>query len=177
MSPETPVFVISPGRSGSSSVARVLHEHLGIYMGKYFAKPDEANPNGYYEDLAFKTFNGYFIENRVSEQSWITTVRKIIQKRKDRGEPWGIKDPRMCYLLPQYFLLCPQAILLRCRRNLVDVAKSCERWYGWDSRIVEERSKLLDQYTKEKKVIEIDMNEHKDDSWIISQLRGRLNNG
>lgn len=44
------VIVTGAGRSGTSAVARVLHES-GVPMGESFAPPSERNPVGFYEEL------------------------------------------------------------------------------------------------------------------------------
>ena len=44
------IIVTGAGRSGTSAVARVLHES-GVSMGTEFAKQSDANPDGFYEDM------------------------------------------------------------------------------------------------------------------------------
>ena len=44
------IIVTGPGRSGTSAVARVLHES-GVRMGRDLAPPTEHNPAGFYEEL------------------------------------------------------------------------------------------------------------------------------
>jgi hypothetical protein len=50
------IIVTGTGRSGTSAVARVLHES-GINMGRNFAGPGPHNATGYYEDLDVAAVN------------------------------------------------------------------------------------------------------------------------
>jgi hypothetical protein len=45
------ILVVGTGRCGTSTVARVLHEQLGVCMGSRFREADANNPRGFYEDL------------------------------------------------------------------------------------------------------------------------------
>lgn len=49
-------IVTGSGRSGTSAVARVLHES-GIYMGQKLFLATQYNPKGYYEDRAVRELN------------------------------------------------------------------------------------------------------------------------
>ena len=48
------VLVFGTGRSGTSTVARLLHEECKVHMGdSWVRQPDNFNPKGYYEDHGF----------------------------------------------------------------------------------------------------------------------------
>jgi hypothetical protein len=51
-----PIIVTGTGRSGTSAVARVLHES-GVSMGQHFAGPSPQNATGYYEELSVAALN------------------------------------------------------------------------------------------------------------------------
>ena len=48
-------LVVGTGRSGTSTVARVMHEKLGISMGNEFVPSNEFNEKGYYEDVVLQS--------------------------------------------------------------------------------------------------------------------------
>ena len=55
------VLVTGPGRCGSSTVARILHENIGICMGHYLRTGDEQNPKGSYEECRMNIKDFHFI--------------------------------------------------------------------------------------------------------------------
>ncbi len=57
MTNERPFIIVTgAGRSGTSAVARVLHES-GVLMGSDFDAPSDVNPEGFYEETAVWTLN------------------------------------------------------------------------------------------------------------------------
>jgi len=58
-----PYLVIGTGRSGTSTVARVLHEKLNVFMGYHFPETTDQNPKGFWEDLEFNEWNKALISN------------------------------------------------------------------------------------------------------------------
>lgn len=88
------VVVLGFYRSGSSAVAGLLH-HLGVHMGDRFDEPNEFNPHGYWEDLAFKDLHKAMMDGENVENEYIELIR-----RREELPLWGVKDPRLCLLLP-----------------------------------------------------------------------------
>lgn len=98
------IVVLGCYRSGSSAVAGILH-HLGVFMGEKFDDPSKGNPRGYFEDIEFKDLHKLAMEGKdVSEE-----YQKLLDERcgwhgpygKTRLTSWGLKDPRLCILLPK----------------------------------------------------------------------------
>ena len=57
MTNERPFIIVTgAGRSGTSAVARVLHES-GVRMGNDFDAPSAVNPEGFYEETPVWTLN------------------------------------------------------------------------------------------------------------------------
>lgn len=173
MTANTPIFVLGPGRCGTSTVARILHEKCGVSMGRWLTPTDANNPNGYYEDMGFKTFNEYAVTGRMNMTSWSSTVRALTGQRIKAGVPWGIKDPRMCGLMIEYLIMCPDAVLVRCQRPMRDVAKSMCRCYGWKDaeEEVHKRERMLDGATKGRNVHWIDFAKQRADSELERELK------
>ena len=88
------LVIVGTGRSGTSTVARVAHERLGICMGHYLRSPGPANPEGFYEDLLAHGIMQLILEDAISTDEFI---RCVSQSHKDCKQ-WGFKDPWFFYL-------------------------------------------------------------------------------
>jgi hypothetical protein len=139
-------LVLGPGRSGTSFIAKTLHEN-GVVMGERFRPPDKKNPDGYYEDLDFKELNESLLANKLPFSGWQYQVCELVDSKS--GD-WGVKDPRLCYLLGYYLDIIPSACALRAHRPIHEVALSMNRCYGWPiAEALSEaarREALLDRY-------------------------------
>jgi len=133
------IIVLGPGRCGSSTVARILHNHLHIPMGSRFHPADDSNLNGFFEDLDFRDLNHRVLNNQFSEDSFQERMDQLVAKRSERwGEiQWGIKDPRICHLWVNYRKHFAKYIV--CTRRPQLVIRSMMSNYGW----TEEESKQL----------------------------------
>ena len=153
-----PIFVVGVGRSGTSTVARLLHTEFGICMGQRFREPDEKNEKGYYEDLDLKSLNEQFLIGALTNPSFITALENELAKPWRQKIQWGFKDPRLCELGGIYFTYL-QPIVIRCCRPKEQVIKSLQRCYGLTeqdaSRLFDRREVALDNllYRTEKKTI------------------------
>lgn len=135
-----PVLVVGMHNSGTSILAEVLHRS-GVFLGANMP---------HHESFFFSVL----INDRLimgEQQGWarlpLMPVDQVMQYRDTAGEfarrhwiadylqygydgksPWGIKDPRLCVLLPMYLDLFPGARVVHIRRNPDDVAASlCRR--------------------------------------------------
>ena len=93
----TCTVVLGCYRSGTSAVAGVLH-HLGVSMGDRFQEPNSKNPHGYYEDLDFVECHVYM---RDCGMDMDEKYKALVERRETAHTDWGVKDPRLCYLLPE----------------------------------------------------------------------------
>lgn len=121
-----PVVVVRVGRSGTSTVARLLQEELGISMGRKFDPPNRACPEGSYEDLEFRELGMRFAAGKIGLPTFRTAVERLAEERDRDGGAWGFKDPRCCSFLGLY-LTWLDPVVIWCRRDLEDVVRSWER--------------------------------------------------
>jgi len=82
------VIVVGTGRSGTSTVARILHEHFHICMGHYLKPPDHANPLGFYEDFLVHGLLQQVVEGGMSP----SIVLHNLNLMHAGCEVWGLKN-------------------------------------------------------------------------------------
>ncbi len=121
------IIVLGPGRSGTSTIARLLHTNLGIKMGDRFREPDASNPKGFFEDLDFRDLNHLRLTQKCSNEYFQTQLADLVHLR--RGDWGGIKDPRICNLWENYRKFPAQYIV--CDRRPQLIIKSLVSNYGW----------------------------------------------
>lgn len=103
-------------RSGSSAITRGL-EVLGADLGSHLMAADANNTKGYFEDIEFNQFNTRLLG--ANGHDWYTLSRidkddfkaekfiplkeraiELLKSKLARTDLLGIKDPRLCRLLP-----------------------------------------------------------------------------
>lgn len=146
------IIVTGAGRSGTSAVARVLHES-GVSLGGPFVATSEINPAGFYEDAALLLLHerlwaelGLDDFERTDRWPWRTTVLAVATAYRDamreqiakaRG---GWKDPRFCLTLEAWLPLLPVAPkVVVCLRSPKSYADSVTTTYGFIDRKTAER--------------------------------------
>ena len=144
-------IVLGCYRSGTSAVAGVLH-HLGIHMGERFQPPNAKNPQGYYEDLDFMECHVHMLDGIDVEHRYETLIRSKEMLYTD----WGVKDPRLCYLLPKLVekLHCEHRVISVSRPRL-KICQSVARSIGFTEpetfmplieKMLESKERNLQQY-------------------------------
>jgi len=167
------IIVLGSGRCGSSTIARLLHNNLGISMGKHFRDPDSTNPQGYYEDLDFRDLNHTVLSNQCSIEYFREQLNILVNSHRGR---WGIKDPRICHLWQEYQKWPAQYIL--CIRRPQLVVRSMIANYGWS----EEESKQLlltrlngiNKLLEDRDALRIDFSSKRKDSELTNLLQNFL---
>ncbi len=140
------IFVIGMHRSGTSMVAGVL-KHLGVHFG---GEPDmlpanSANELGYFEHqrvlalndalarankVSWRTLPSLDLTSHLSGQDEYSAGVRDFANDLDRHAPWGIKDPRLCFLLPFWRAHAGNAHVVVCIRKPEAVARSLSRRNG-----------------------------------------------
>lgn len=134
------VIVYGFYRTGSSAVAGVLH-HLGVFMGSQFDPPNNNNPQGYWEDLAFKNLHQAMLEGDNVEKEYIALIRQ-----REQLPLWGVKDPLLCLLLPNLIdNLKTDYKIIHCTRTDQGCVDSLVRSTGGDRAFLE---RMRQEYKK-----------------------------
>lgn len=134
------IIVTGCGRSGTSAVARVLHD-AGVTMGHDLIEPDQSNAEGYYEERMVVVANDAIL-NAAGLNAWFATAsrQQIIEAaaQYDRelreiaaSATPGWKDPRFSWTLEAWMPLLPaKPRVVVCLRNPAEVVASTLRYYG-----------------------------------------------
>ena len=145
------LLILGPHRSGTSAVTRVLNL-LGVYLGSDLLEPKLDNRQGFWEHRSAFELNEHLLsivgsawhDYRWLPSGWrkleeVGTVKRDLRSMLDRefgASPlWGIKDPRLCRLLPLWIELLdelriePHFVIVV--RNPLEVARSLERRNGF----------------------------------------------
>ena len=119
-----PILVVGVGRCGTSEVCRVL-ESLGVDFGGR-GTVRESNPNGDYEHMIIKRWDGHYLDGEIGEAEWRTAVAA---EALGMDYPWGYKHPRGVSMLEVYDRMWPDAKWVWCWRDTDNVVASWSRWY------------------------------------------------
>lgn len=138
------VAVVSIGRSGTSLIARILHEVLGVDFG------DEAdhiprnhnNPDGYFENAEFLAFNDRILQAAggwvlspppleyparlapTTREKLVAEAAALLEKYASSKTAFGWKDPRLSFTLPIWRAACPALVPVIAFRKPVSVLSS-----------------------------------------------------
>ena len=141
---ETPfVIVAGAGRSGTSAVARVLHEG-GIRMGADFDEPTTFNSTGYFQERAVYVVNeellaalGMSALGGSTKLPWRATVLAVAEEFRDRlaaigaSDTDGWKDPIFSLTLEAWLPHLPtRPKIVACLRSPAAYAESVRHIFG-----------------------------------------------
>lgn len=171
------ILVIGTGRSGTSTVAKLLHEH-GISMGNSFNSSTQHEDGCNYEDLECKKINTAFLEGKTSYNVYI---RKLCKYGKDRDKQangiWGVKHPAITYVLGIYLQVF-DPVIINCTRDRDSVVKSVMRCYNWtreeSEHLYDYRTIMLETLLSRIEHLAIDFTERLSDDYIWEQIEGYL---
>ena len=138
-----PICVAGMHRSGTSLVAKLLHE-AGLYLGLEadILPAGPGNTEGHFENVRFIEINDAILElaggtwDRVPTfgANWqldskydvlLGRAANLVGSFAGR-EPWGWKDPRNSLTLPFWQRAIPEVKVVVCVRNPLDVAQSLQ---------------------------------------------------
>lgn len=115
------IFVVGVGRTGTSVVAKVLEERLGVDMGGP-GMPDDANPDGDWEEGQFAELAWALWSKKIGTSGWAERAKQIAAAKV---EPWGVKHPVHSEFIPLIMETFPSAVWIWCKRDLLDT------WQSW----------------------------------------------
>jgi len=138
------IVVLSMHRTGSSLVANLLHNALGVSMGQRFLGRGPWNKQGVWEDIAFVSLNKSILRacgtdyqtgwkhppdrDKVlalgERERWVERIRELVQSRRGL---WGWKDPRTCLTIPLYHPYLENPHYVCTVRRHEDIIKSLEK--------------------------------------------------
>ncbi len=162
------VFIVTgEGRTGTSAVSRILHEHFKIPMGY---KNGDVNC----EDREFVKLNENVIMGHYSFTFYLAHLEELVKKRNATYKEWGMKDPKTSYTLGTLLSLVRNAVIIRCTRAREQVVASLMRNYGCDEdrgiRIFMDRKIRLDNILDNRPHMVIDFSTQRTDAEIINEL-------
>ena len=167
------ILVVGTGRSGTSAVAKILHEN-GINMGNAFVSSRDHENGSSYEDTECKRINTDFLLNKMTYDEYI---RRLFKYGKSKTEPWGVKHPAIVYVLGIYLQVF-DPVIIRCSREREGVVASCMRCYGFSHQKAEHlydyRTVVLDSLLRRIEHLDIDFTERLSEDDILEQMAGFL---
>ena len=143
------IIVTGLGRSGTSAVARVLHES-GLSMGEHFREPTEENETGFYEELPVCDLNDEIMAEcgiaGLRRYPMRTTVLTVAGRFRERmralaqTDVSGWKDPRLSVTLEAWLPHLPgPPKLIICLRSSEAFLHSVSQIFGLIDRDLVER--------------------------------------
>lgn len=167
--PNHTFIVTGVGRTGTSTIARLLHEHYHVPMVE-----NHVIANDFYEDSDFVKLNEKVILGHISYSYFLAELEELVKARDKEHLQWGLKDPKTSYLLGTYLSIIKEPTIIRCNRDKSLVIDSLMRNYGWDEerarRIYVDRTIRLDNILDGRDHMVIDFSTHRTDSEIIGEL-------
>ena len=141
---EAPLLILGGHRSGTSLVSGLLWR-VGLHMGDLVpAGPD--NPRGFFESAAVLQAHEDLLA--AQERDWtcpphrfdpragdLAPLAAVIAELASAGRPWGVKDPRLLFLLPAWVELLPAMRLVGVVRHPAAVAASLAARNGFAPRV------------------------------------------
>jgi hypothetical protein len=118
------ILVVGAGRSGTSTVARILHENLNVNMSPPFY-------NNKYESQLFRMLNRSLVLGEMNYKSWLPKVNELIIAAESEKRTWGFKDPLIAYTLGLYLSLLHRPVIIWAYRDVEQVSESMKKNYKW----------------------------------------------
>ena len=182
----SPVIVVGSPRSGTSVVARLLHERLGIMMDEGPIKKDALNPQGYYEDERLVTINAQVLkrwqmgsnnEQRM-DMAWAAQFAQWVTMRATKYERWGFKEPRMVGFIHWALQFFNEPLFIWPVRKDEQIIKSQAEKLGYPPVIakagIDAYKKLIDRHIGSK-AHKVDLSIQRNEDDLTVELQGILN--
>jgi len=176
------VIVFGVGRSGTSTVARILHEKLGVHMGySWVREANPHNPLGFYECQEFGNALCYTTE-ATPHHNMVEWFQRLIRWRMKHHTKWGVKANTLCYCLTTFVRQLPEKpVIINCARPFGQVVDSWVRSFA-DMSFKEAafevmlRQMAIDRYRQEHHIHDIEFNDYprKSDAQVQEEIEACL---
>lgn len=170
------VLVAGVGRSGTSTVARILHDHLGVCMGDQLPPPDSSHPEGNYE-LGLMTE----ATRRLVRDSDFAYFWKRWNRAHGCGNTLvGFKNAYLAELAPRAWAIIAPTLIVLATRDRQSILPSLLRWSNhdaayWNARIDVREEGLQRLRAKPPcQIVEIDFNERRTDDEVADALGAQM---
>lgn len=169
---KSPVIVVGTGRCGSSFVARVLEERLGIDMGGPGVQR-ASNPGGDWEDEEVRAINEAYEGGDIGPAEWRHELKEL-----ERTEPWGFKHPGCAKYLHELLFVFRKSPVIWVQRDPDDTAESWSKWYGRSvescMNSIKRRLRALNWTLERYPHLVIDCTERRDEDEVAQELADYL---
>lgn len=157
-------------------------------MGRFFKAPDEANPQGYYEDYVSHGLVRSMVAGVLDPYTYIEIMSEVVKIGLPTLTPkWGAKDPWFLQVKPAWWKNLEPRLGIICARDVIAVTESWCRLQKLMGRKVEQS--MWDGYYELTRtryeacdalklvwdnVLVLDFNEERTDEWVESAIKERL---
>jgi hypothetical protein len=175
------IFVTGIGRSGTSTTARVIHQHGIACMGHRFPPSDELNPKGYWEDEGTKSLLQDLIHG-----NWDIFLAKAERHHRLSGcsGKIGFKHPILCEISRETWVRMNPEVVYLCTRpeELILASILRKRYFTKGDKDIRAVQSFYDMRARALEtnllglpfVKEIDFSIYRTDEWILNQIRSSL---
>jgi hypothetical protein len=130
------VIVTGLPRSGTSVTAGVVY-HLGVEWDELYCDTKAAppqHPTPTYDDREFANMNEgirpkFRLDDWVNPEDYIPKWREMIARKKKGKKMWGMKDPRVSFMLSTFEQACTDAKFILTMRDREDHLEGIKRYY------------------------------------------------
>lgn len=162
------IVVTGVGRSGTTFTSEQLEDAFGVRMA--LEETDEHGEDPELRRLLANAHSQGWREDRIRHH-----LATYFERRRVRGEPWGVKDPRLSDVLELTLDAVPEAEVVWCHRPVDDVVESwAENFATTEDRArarVEARHQALHEHLQGRlHVLVLDYAEQRDREDVLDRL-------
>ncbi len=143
------VLVMGVGRTGTSTVARILNNRFGICMGHDFAKTNPAQPNGTFESRSVNQATKRLLST-ANVAMWLASYAKMHEGCNARVH--GVKVTHLAGMTPIMLRAIAPRLVIACKRDRDLTIASLKRLRGrtgdWEG-FFDERTRAMERMERE----------------------------
>jgi hypothetical protein len=131
--PRPPIFVLGPGRSGTSFCTMLLYTRFGVNMGNAqwignaWRKMDWRTTKGHWERCSVRSVLHGVLNGHLEPNVLIELLKELEDLHGD--QPWGAKHPNLTLVLEMIVEYFPDAWYIYCTRDIEENARSMQSLY------------------------------------------------